>query len=68
MKQAYLMTLVEEEDLTSSIFKQKASALDHIAKEFPEFKLVAEDIAEGVLCWRKHTGECLLLEKLRIED
>lgn len=68
MINVYLMTLIEDEEVTSSIFVRKENAMNYITHQFPDFKKTAEDTKEDVTYWRKPTGEGLLLEKLKVED
>lgn len=57
-----------EDDVNSIIFIKKANAIAHIASEYKEYKLIAQDSEEDVQCWRNITGECVLLEKIKVED
>lgn len=68
MKSVYLLSMVTEEDVSSSVFELKANALAVIAKEYSEYKKIAENKPSDIECWHKHTGECILLEKLKVED
>ncbi len=68
MKSAYLLSFVNEDDVSSSVFMNKANAEKVIEKKYPDYKLVAQNTPEDIMCWRKNTGECILLEKLKVED
>lgn len=68
MRNVYLFSVIEDEDVTSSVFVFKDNALTHIAKHFSEYKKTGENTSEDIEYWRKSTGESLLLEKLKVED
>lgn len=68
MNTVYLLSMVDEEDINSTVFTTKKKALDYITRTYPEYSKIAEDVKEDIEFWRKVTGEGILLEKLQVQQ
>lgn len=68
MNTVYLLSMVDEEDISSTVFTTKKKALDFMIRMHPEYSKIAEDVKEDIEFWRKVTGEGILLERVQVQQ